>query len=253
MDNLPVRSSGVPHVARPRSGPPSRARRQLPVWVVVLIAACCLIEGGLFLAELFGLRVAIFVPGRTGFALPGAGGYRVGIPIRQFVYGLFGFWSPQFHAGHGLYPGQPAVMFLTYGLLHSGLMHLGMNMLSLAAVARELDRLIGSRMMALVYLVSQIAAALLFALMAPDAGPMVGASGAIFGLAGALIGHAAVSGWRRHRPLGQLWRGVALMVVLNVALTVLMPSIAWQAHLGGTLAGLAMGAWTGMRANPRRA
>ena len=36
-----------------------------------------------------------------------------------------------------------------------------------------------------------------FALMAPEAGPMIGASGAIFGLAGALIGHAAVSGWRR--------------------------------------------------------
>jgi rhomboid protease GluP len=80
---------------------------------------------------------------------------------------------------------------------------------------------------------------------------MIGASGAIFGLAGALIGYAAVTGWRRRRPLGQLWRGVGLMVVLNVALTVLMPSIAWEAHLGGALAGLAMGAAMAMRHNPR--
>lgn len=256
-DSHSYAGSGVPRVPRPHVAPPPpsvtpRARRQLPVWVVALIIICCLIEGGLFLAELFGYRVSVVLPGRTGFALPGTGSYRIGVPIRQYVYGLFGFWSPQFHAGHGLYPGQPALMFLTYGLLHSGLLHLSMNMLSLAAIARELNWLIGARRMAVVYLVSQIIAALVFALMAPKAGPMVGASGAIFGLAGALVGHAAVSGWRRQRPLGQLWRGVGLMVVLNVALTVLMPSIAWQAHLGGTLAGLAMGAWTGLRSSPRR-
>ena len=40
------------------------------------------------------------------------------------------------------------------------------------------------------------------------------------------------------------------MAVLNVALTVLMPSIAWQAHLGGTLAGLVMG--VAMAFGPRR-
>jgi membrane associated rhomboid family serine protease len=71
-------------------------------------------------------------------------------------------------------------------------------------------------------------------------------------VAGALIGHAAVAGWRLNRPLGQLWRGVALIVVLNVALTVLIPSIAWEAHLGGAVTGLMMGAFTGHRATRRR-
>ena len=208
-----------------------RAARARPIkprmalWVVVLIVLCCVIEAAFWLAPAFGW-----------------GG------LRQAADFLGGFWSPVLWGGHGIYPLQPVVMFFTYGLLHSGLAHLGMNMLSLVAIARELTWMIGARRMFVVYAVTQIAAALVFAIMAPAAGPMIGASGAIFGLAGALIGHAAVSGWRRNRPLGQLWRGVALIVGLNVALTVLLPSIAWEAHLGGAVAGLLMGAFTGYRA-----
>lgn len=236
---------------------PFAARRRLdrpalPRWVIAVIALCCLIEAALTLCDLMGLRFTVLVTQQQGF-LPFFTSQRLGIPVRQMVNGLFGFWSEQVHAGRGLYPGQPALMFLSYGLLHGGLLHLAMNMVSLAALARELGQLIGGLRMAAVYLVSQLAAALMFAIIAPTAGPMVGASGAIFGLAGALIGYAAVTGWRRRRPLGQLWRGVAVMVVLNVALTVLIPSIAWEAHLGGTLAGLVMGAWMAWSRSARSA
>ena len=198
-----------------RYGPPPR----LPLWVKAVIVLCCAMQGLAILADLMGWPI-----------------------FRQAITFLGGFWSAILWAGHGIFPGHPLTMFVTYGFLHAGLLHLGMNMLSLAVLARELNRLIGARRMALIYAVTQVAAALLFALMAPDGGPMVGASGAIFGLAGALVGFAAVTGWLRRRPLGQLWRGVALMVGLNVALTLLMPAIAWEAHLGGTLAGLLMGA-----------
>lgn len=214
----------VPNTVRAR-----RARPPLPRWVIGVMVLCTVIEAAFWLAPLVGL-----------------GG------LRRAADFLGGFWSPVFWAGHGIYPFQPLVMFASYGLLHSGLAHLAMNMLSLMAIARELNVLIGARRMFVVYVVSQIAAALAFALMAPDAGPMIGASGAIFGLAGALIGHAAVAGRRLNRPLGQLWRGVALIVVLNVALTVLIPSIAWEAHLGGAVTGLMMGAFTGHRATRRR-
>ncbi len=217
------------------------AQPHLPLWVKAVIVLCCGIEALLTVSDLLGWRLTFAVSQQ-----PGIFSYfnqqRIGISIRQVVDFLFGFFSAQVHAWQGIYPGQPAIMFLTYGILHAGPIHLGMNMLSLVAIARELNRLIGPGRMALVYAVAQVAAALLFAVMTPDGGPMIGASGAIFGLAGALIGFAAVTGWRHRRPLGQLWRGVALMVVLNVALTVLMPSIAWEAHLGGALAGLVMGA-----------
>lgn len=237
-------------MARPNP-PAAGVRPRLPRWVLVVAVLCCAIEALLSLTDLLGSRITFAVSQQPGI-LSHFTRQRIGIPVRQVVDGLFGFWSAQVHAWRGLYPGQPAVMFATYGFLHAGPIHLGMNMLSLVAIARELNRLIGAGRMALVYAVSQIAAALLFAVMTPQGGPMIGASGAIFGLAGALIGFAAVTGWRRNRPLGQLWRGVALMVVLNVALTVLMPSIAWEAHLGGAAAGLAMGAAMAMgRRRPR--
>lgn len=206
-----------------RPSQPRRNRRP-PRWVTWLIVLCCVIE---LLAQ------AAPILGYAG--------------LRAVMDILGGFWSVLIHDGRGVYPGQPALMFLTYGVLHAGLMHLAMNMISLAAIARDLNRLIGPRWMAIMYVVSQIAAAALFAVMAPKAGPMVGASGAIFGLAGGLVGYAAVTGWRRQRPLGPLWRGVGLLLVLNVALTVLMPAIAWQAHLGGALAGLAIGVALALR------
>lgn len=190
----------------------------LPRWVKALILLCCVIEAGLQLAAILGHPVA-----RPGAMM------------------LAGFWSPLLGEGYGLYPGQPALMFLTYGLLHAGLMHLAMNMISLAFVARELNRLMGPGRMALIYLASQIGAGLLFGLMQPQGGPMVGASGAIFGIAAALVGQAAVIGRRRRRPMGQMWRSVAVILALNVAITVLVPSIAWQAHLGGAATGLAIG------------
>ncbi|MDN5568427.1 MAG: rhomboid family intramembrane serine protease [Paracoccus sp. (in: a-proteobacteria)] len=196
----------------------------LPLWVRLLIVACVLCEGALGLASFAGYP-----------------------SLRPAAFMLGAFWSPLLTQGPGLYPGQGIAMFLTYGLLHGGLLHMAMNMVSLAAIARELTRMIGSRAMAATYLICQIAAALLFALMQPQAGPMIGASGAVFGLAGALIGYATIHMRRRHKAMTPLIRSVALIGGLNVALTVLMPAIAWQAHLGGAAMGLLIGLFIGWR------
>ncbi|WCR11321.1 rhomboid family intramembrane serine protease [Paracoccus stylophorae] len=216
----------------PRVGRTPRAAavpRQVPLWVTVLILACCAIEAALLLAGMAGYPAA-----------------------RQVAFMLGGFWSPLIHDGYGLYPGQPLLMFLTYGLLHSGPMHLAMNMISLAFVARELSRLLGAGTMAAIYLAGQIGAAALFAVMQPAAGPMIGASGAVFGIAGALVGYAAIVGHRRRRRMGQMWRSVGLIVALNVGITVLVPSIAWQAHLGGAAVGAILGIALALRGAPGR-
>lgn len=196
----------------------NRQNPSLPRGIAALIVLCCVIEVGLLAATVLGYPAA-----------------------RQAAYITGGFWSPVMWSGYGVYPGQPALMFLSYGLLHGGLLHLAMNMISMLAVVRELGRFVTPWRTALIYLVCQIAAAGLFAVMDPQGGPMVGASGAIFGLAGALIAQALL--WRRGRglPLRPIWRAVLVIGGLNVALTVLVPSIAWQAHLGGALAGLVLG------------
>lgn len=189
----------------------------LPRWITVLIVLCCLIEAALIIAPMLGYGAA-----------------------RSMVYILGGFWSVALTGG-GVYPAQPYLMFLTYGLLHGGLMHLVMNMLSLAVVGRELSRFLGAWMMGLVYLLTQIAAAALFAVMVPPGEPMVGASGAIFGIAGALIAQAYK--WRRNegRPMKPMVRAVLITGALNIGITFLVPTIAWQAHLGGLIAGLILG------------
>nr|WP_111301523.1 rhomboid family intramembrane serine protease [Paracoccus saliphilus] len=205
-------------VAIPRVSARRLAPAALPGWVRGLIVLCCLIEGLLLLAGLLGYPIA-----------------------RQAGFMLGGFWSPLFLDGPGLYPGQGITMFLTYGLLHGGLLHLAMNMISLAAVARELTVMVGAARMAVIYVASQVGGAMVFAAMEPQAGPMVGASGAVFGLAAALVGHATVTLRRRQRSTAPLVRAVGLILALNVALTLLLPSIAWEAHLGGAATGLVLG------------
>jgi membrane associated rhomboid family serine protease len=199
-------------------------KARLPLWVRALITTCIVVEGGLTIADLIGYP-----------------------SLRPAAFMLGAFWSQLLDHGTGLYAGQPVLMFLTYGLLHGGALHMAMNMLSLAAVARQLAHMIGSHAMALTYLLCQIAAALLFAVMQPQAGPMVGASGAVFGLAGALVGYATINLHRRHKNMAPLVRSVGLIVALNVALTLMMPAIAWQAHLGGAVAGLLIGLYLAWR------
>ncbi|MDP0928136.1 rhomboid family intramembrane serine protease [Paracoccus onubensis] len=194
-------------------------RPSLPLWIRILIVTCCAIEAAFWLAPVVGFDQ----------------------PLRAMANLTGAFWLPVFQSGKGLYPGQPLVMFLTYGLLHGGLMHLAMNMFSLVAVARELARFMRPLRMGLVYLVSQIAAALAFAWMSVLTAPMVGASGAIFGVAAALIAQAIK--WRLHNAMSMrpIWRTVLIIGGLNIALTFAVPNIAWQAHLGGTVAGFVLG------------
>lgn len=155
---------------------------------------------------------------------------------------LFGGFFPQLLSGwQGVYPGQSVLMFVTYGFLHAGLLHLGMNMVALVQLAREMRDLMPVGRMLLIYAVAQIAAGLAQAALSPGGSVMVGASGAIFGLAAALIAHGLVVLRRRRRPVGPLIRSALVIAALNVALPVLIPQIAWQAHLGGTLAGATLG------------
>lgn len=200
-----------------------RESAQIPRWVGGIILLCILVEASLLLAEILGWTQA-----RNDALLYGS------------------FWSVLMHGGEGMFPGQGVAMFVTYGFLHGGLMHLAMNMISLGAVARELWRLMPGWVMALAYALSQVAAAAVYGWMQPLGGPMVGASGAVFGLAGALVGHGAVWRLRSGRSLRPVWRAVAVVLGLNVALTLLMPQIAWQAHMGGAAAGLALGLVSGL-------
>ena len=145
-----------------------------------------------------------------------------------------GFWAGLLRDWQPNYAAQPVTMFASYSMLHAGPGHLLCNMVVLAglgdvAVARR-----GVRGLALIYGLSAAGGALAFAVLAPGPAPMVGASGAIFGLAGAWT----VWDWHdRRRGLASL--GIVLgLVVLNAAMWWLQEGqLAWQAHLGGFVTG----------------
>ena len=124
----------------------------------------------------------------------------------------------------------------TGAFLHGGLIHIGVNMMSLYFLGRFIEYALGSWRMLLVYMVSLIASGLgVVYLSAPDV-PVVGASGAIFGLFGALF----AIGFKLGKPGMDLVRANIGILVLNLIITFTVPAIAWQAHVAGLLAGFVL-------------
>lgn len=132
----------------------------------------------------------------------------------------------------------------TAAFLHSpaGFTHILFNMFALYLFGPQLEREAGSGPFAALYLSAALAGGAAF-YFTNAGGVAVGASGAIFGLFGAWL---AASLRNRHTPAGQAGlRQLLLLLGLNLALPLFVPGIAWQAHLGGLVAGFAIAfMWT---------
>ena len=124
---------------------------------------------------------------------------------------------------------------LTAMFAHGSLEHLAMNMVSLWWLGTLLERMQGTVRFAIVYFVSGIFGNLVFALVGDSFA--VGASGAIFGLLGAV----AVMLYRhRESPIAKaMLQGLGVMIAINV-INSFMPGIALEAHFGGLVAGAAV-------------
>ncbi|MHA6262900.1 rhomboid family intramembrane serine protease [Arenibacterium sp. CAU 1754] len=157
---------------------------------------------------------------------------------RGLAYQNGAFWSGLLDNWRANYPAQPWTMFLTYSLLHSGLSHLAGNMAMLYMAGRTLVPRTGQMWFAVIYVVSAIGGGIGFALLNSSAQPMVGASGAIFGLGGAWIWQdwylASRSGQNRRTLIGV---AAALFLLNLLHWYVQNGQVAWEAHLGGFLAG----------------
>jgi len=154
-----------------------------------------------------------------------------------FMHGAF--WNGLLNGWEPIYPGQPIAMFFTYAALHGGLLHLLGNMVAVLALGGIVMARIGAHGFLLLYLVSVFAGGLGFALLSNSETPMVGASGAVFGL----IGAWKFWEWQLRQHLGSpmrpLWRSLAGLALLNVVLWFLLSGmLAWEAHLGGFVGGV---------------
>jgi membrane associated rhomboid family serine protease len=132
--------------------------------------------------------------------------------------------------------------FLTAAFLHSpgSLLHILFNMYALWLVGPYLEQALGRWRFVALYLLTAVGGQVGVTLLASaDQGggwftPVVGASGAVFGLFGAVLVVL--------RRLGRDARQILVFLVLNAVIGFVVPGIAWQAHLGGLVTGLALGA-----------
>ncbi|MEV7012988.1 rhomboid family intramembrane serine protease [Streptosporangium sp. NPDC051022] len=108
--------------------------------------------------------------------------------------------------------------------------HIVFNMWALYAIGPELERRLGSLRFLALYLLSALGGSVAVYLVGIAA---VGASGAIYGLFGALFVVA--------RRLGYDARGVLWLIGINAVLTFMVPNISWQGHLGGLITGALVG------------
>jgi membrane associated rhomboid family serine protease len=118
---------------------------------------------------------------------------------------------------------------LTSGFLHFGPVHLGVNMLSLWILGRDLEALFGKLRFSVIYLVSLFGGAVAVYLMDEQNRGTAGASGAIYGLLGGLL---VVVLRLRLNPTPAI-----VTIALNLVITLSIPNISLLGHLGGLLTG----------------
>ena len=122
----------------------------------------------------------------------------------------------------------------TAGFLHDGLLHIAINMVSLWFVGSALEPAIGRVNFLAVYFVSLLAGSFGALWFSPQI-PTLGASGAIFGIFGALIVVARARGI----PIWQ--SGLGFVLVINLLFSLTVRGISIGDHLGGLVAGLITG------------
>ncbi|WP_457034309.1 rhomboid family intramembrane serine protease [Kitasatospora sp. P5_F3] len=141
---------------------------------------------------------------------------------------------PYWYEAYGVAAGPDEwYRLVTAMFVHSGVVHLVMNMVSLWVLGPQLELVLGRLRFGGLYLASGLMGGAFSYLFAGEKLNSVGASGAIFGLLGATAVLYRVS----RVPLGP----VIALLVFNVVITFSVKAIDWRAHLGGLIAGAVTG------------
>lgn len=122
---------------------------------------------------------------------------------------------------------------VTGGFLHGGLIHLGMNMVVLWIVGRQLEPVLGKARYLALYITGLVAGAFGVLLISPLS-MTVGASGAVFALFGAAFAY------QRSRGINPMTSGLGGLLLLNLLISFL-PGVSFGGHLGGFVGGLFAG------------
>lgn len=123
---------------------------------------------------------------------------------------------------------------ITSGFTHVGVVHILFNMLVLWMLAPSLEQALGRTRLLAVYLVALLGGSAGVMLFSEPYSTTVGASGAIYGLMGALLVLSI-------RYKGDI-RNILVWLGINVAISFTIANVSWQGHIGGLLGGAAVAA-----------
>jgi membrane associated rhomboid family serine protease len=131
---------------------------------------------------------------------------------------------------------------ITAGFVHSpdNFWHILLNIYSIYIFGRVIEPMLGPVRFLVLYLVSIFGGSAMVLWLGEPVVPVVGASGAFFGLMGAYL--------IMLRAIGDNSGLLVGLIAVNLAFGFLVPGISWQGHLGGLLAGMAV---TGVYARTR--
>ena len=165
---------------------------------------------------LIAANLLIFIPSLGGGAVAGRGS-------SNQLAADFALYGPAVAAGEWY-------RIITAGFLHYGLIHVGFNMYILYQLGQQLEPTLGRVRYALLYLTALIGGSVGALLLSPNA-LTAGASGAVFGLMGAL----AMA--MRARGINVLQSSIGGLLIMNLVLTFAISGISIGGHLGGLAAG----------------
>lgn len=124
---------------------------------------------------------------------------------------------------------------ITAAFVHANILHIFFNMYALYALGPQIEKFYGRKRYLLIYLGSALLGSLLSVVLTNNVS--VGASGAIFGLFGAML----YFGYKYRATLdGFLRSGIIPVIVINLLLGFMIPGIDVYGHIGGLLGGLVL-------------
>ena len=169
------------------------------------------------------------------------------LDLRGLMISYGAFWDFLFPPGavdQALFPGQSYSMLLTHAFLHAGTIHVLMNTVIFIALGKTLAVHFGLRSVMLTMLLGAVSSRVAFGLLESTAAPMVGASGVVFAFIGLWLQASRSELKRLGRPGRSTASVIMSLIVIHVLLHVFMGGqIAWQAHMGGFVAGYFLMPW----------
>ena len=194
----------APGAAPSRSGPGSRMPR-VPVLTYTLIAA----------------NIALFV--LTNQVGGGGGGLGFGSADLNSLGDRLVLYGPAVANGQDY-------RLLTAAFIHYGLLHIGFNMYALYILGTAFERYAGPARFAAVYFTAALSGSFGALILTPHSAT-AGASGAIFGVMGALFV------LERQRGMALLQSPIGFRILINLAFTFGIPGISVGGHIGGLIGG----------------